>query len=475
VPGTRQPITENPFAQPFAVGIGTNDLGTPASQPAIPAAAFPPPAAPADPFAGMGQSLPRVPSQSAIPSMPAPSSRPSQPALPNLPSQSALPQLDAFGRPPGAQSNPFLQVPAPISSPATMTSPPGPGAVSSDFLPQIPATPPPAPPNDPFAGFDMSSPLGAQKASDSGNQPALSKFAAQAGQGAAPGGDSMAPGFSPRENDLFSQLESIGGDQGPGIGPQIEQLPVRQGETRDPAFSPNSGFDLDTGGAASFAQEAAGAPAVAAAAAAGGASGLDLHQGVVQQARPIIAKTQTTGPITPAVVARKELPRGPFARALPWIFTVLLLCAAVALLGLRNGKFAAAHVLQNLSPASAGSLNKYTIQGFKLYTVKSGHKVGVVTGNVKAQGAIDPAAVRIGFSLADYAGFTAFKGDFFPAQPLTPEEIFELESQDAAAKTLAGRRLKAAAGGWIPFQAIFFDPPEHLERFAFHIDVIGVP
>ena len=481
VPGTRQPITENPFAQPFAVGIGTNDLGAPApaSQPALPAAAFPALAAPADPFAGMGQSLPRVPSQPAIPAMPAmpaPSSRPSQPALPNLPSQSALPQLDAFGQPPGGQSNPFLQVPAPISSPSTMTAPPGPGSASSDFLPQIPAMPPPAAPNDPFASFDMSAPLGAQQAHGQGEQqPALSKFAAQAGQGTAPGNDSMAPGFSSRENDLFSQLESMGGDQGPGIGPQIEQLPVRQGETRDPAFAPSSGFDLDTGGAASFVQAAAGAPAVAAAAAAGGASGIDLHEGAVQQARPVIAKTQTTGPIKPVVAVRKELPKGPFARALPWIFTVLLLCAAVALLGLRNGKFAAAHVLQNLSPSSAGSLNKYTIQGFKLYTVKSGRKVGVVTGNVKAQGAVDPAVVKIGFSLADYAGFTAFKGDFFPAQPLTPEEIFELDSQEAAVKTLAGRRLKAATGGWIPFQAIFFDPPEHLERFAFHIDVIGVP
>ena len=58
---------------------------------------------------------------------------------------------------------------------------------------------------------------------------------------------------------------------------------------------------------------------------------------------------------------------------------------------------------------------------------------------------------------------------------MTPEEIYELKTAEEAAATLASRRLTTADGSWIPFQAIFFDPPDHLERFAFHVDVSGVP
>lgn len=426
LPGTRQPITDNPFAAPFQVGIGTNDLGEPpAPAPLSPSMSFPSLAAPV-----------------------------SQPSVPNL---------DTFGQPPpGAPSNPFLQMPSPISSPGTMTTPPRPG--SNDFLPSIPQAQSAPTPADPFAGFDLGAPAKPAPQTETA-APAPGQFAG-ADLPAAPG-----PGFG-GGNDLFAQLESMDMDQGPGIGPQIEQLPVRQGDP-DPAFAvTGSGFDLDQSGGAMFIQQQQAGTAKPP-----GAGSIDLHEGVLQQARPVLAKRTTSGVIVtaPAVAARKEGPKGPFAVAMPWVFTVLLLVAAIALLGLRDGKFAPGNIVANLTPSTAGSLNKYSIQGFKLYTVQSGKKVGVVTGNVKAGGAVNPAAIRIGFSLADHAGYVAFKGEFFPARPLTPEEIYELKSADEAAAMLSRRRLTTIDGRWIPFQAIFFDPPEHLERFAFHVEVSGVP
>jgi hypothetical protein len=388
--------------------------------------------------------------------------------------------MAAVPAPPAAASaaSPFLQIPEPLSSPLTATAPPFPAGVpgGTDLLPQIPdsaAVPPKA--EDPFAGLDLSAPVGKAAPPDMG-PPALAKFAPQGDQPgtgpAQPTDGFLDAGFSPKENDLFAQLESI--NVQPGLGPRIEQLPARGDVAPDSAAAPGAaiGFDLDPGGAASFVQHGAGGiPAVPPGGAPAGPSGVSLSEEAVKHARPVISRVQSA--VVPA--ARREVKTGLFWTAAPWVFTVLLLAGALGLLGFHKGRVAAANVMTNLSPASAGPLNKYTIQGFKLYTTTGGRRAGVVTGNVKAAGAVDPAAVRISFELADYANYVAFKGEFFPTTPLTPEEIYEIDSQEKAFAKLAERRLKTATGKWLPFQVVFFDPPERLERFAFRIEVTGVP
>ncbi|MBI5527366.1 MAG: zinc-ribbon domain-containing protein [Deltaproteobacteria bacterium] len=420
VPGAiaeRRPAVENPFAAPFAVGIGS------------PVPANAPPAAP-------------------------------------------VPEAARAG------ANPFLQIPEPLSSPLTVTAPPSPagGSGSTDLLPQIPDSPALPPKHeDPFAGLDLSAPVGTGAPPDAGRPP-LAKFASQT---ARPGSGSAQPndgfldaGFSSKENDLFAQLESI--NVQPSLGPRIEQLPARGISLPDPTAVPGAaaGFDLDSGGAASFVQHMAGGmPAGPPGGMAAGPSGVSLSEEAVKHARPAISKVHSAA--VPAV--RREMKTGFFRIAAPWVFTALLLAGTLALLGLHKGKVAVANVISNLSPASAGGLNKYTIQGFKLYTTAGGRRAGVVTGNVKADGAVDPAAVKITFELADYANYVAFRGEFFPTTPLTPEEVYELDSQEKAYAKLGERRLKTGAGKWLPFQVVFFDPPERLERFAFRIDVAGVP
>jgi predicted Zn finger-like uncharacterized protein len=148
--------------------------------------------------------------------------------------------------------------------------------------------------------------------------------------------------------------------------------------------------------------------------------------------------------------------RGVVSYILPWVFTSLLLVGVVALL--------IVHPAGSTSPAAASK--SYRIQGFKVYETKNGRKVGVITGEVKPEAGKRAEDLRIRFTLNDYAGNSAVDEYFTPAKSLTPIEIRELTSPEQASTLLKTKQPKGAnAGGWSPFQAIFFDPPDDLERF----------
>jgi len=256
----------------------------------------------------------------------------------------------------------------------------------------------------------------------------------------------------PIENNYLKQLESFQEDQ-PISGLEMAG-PVRAEIERPPETGRKStgmaAFGLDNTTTKEAARPAFG----------------------LEQDRPV---PWEHGQPKPQVSIPKKPPQaksGTLARMLPWAFTVALLTGSLVLLfagkliGL-DGSTSVGRSDFSLTPGA------YNIQGFQIYDSPEGKRIGVVTGTAGVKKGRDLSSMNVRVSITDYTGATVMSAEFPPAAMLSPSQISDLRTQDEAMKKLSEKRITSADSGWVPFQAIFFDPPVQMERYSFKVEVPG--
>ncbi|MFA6032560.1 MAG: hypothetical protein WC889_06645 [Myxococcota bacterium] len=433
--GIPQRTIDNPFAEPFQVGIGSNILKP--DTPEIPDAKEPskPPAPPAQLFGDLLDDLPQLELSKDKKDQPerspykktmalysdAPGMDKVVEAAREIRKNSPTGQMEAHWRKPDSAMEPSgLEFDSSTSSvhPATTMS------LSELQNPQELKTDVPAATHeDPTAMMPTPAPMAAANAPDA----------------------------LPIENNYLKQLEAIQEDQ-PNSG--LEMAGPQRMEMERPLETGRKSTGMAAFGANAAIKETTN-PA------------LDLDRN-----RPVPWEHSQQKPQVSIPKVPQQAKSGLVSRSLPWVFTVALLCGSLVLLFAGNlvGLKGSTNIGRSDFSLTPGA---YNIQGFQIYDSPDGKKIGVLTGTAGVKKGQDISALNIRVSITDYTGAAAMSAEFPPATILGPSQISDLRTQDEAMRRLSEKRVTSAGAGWVPFQAIFFDPPVQMERYSFKVEVPG--